>query len=126
MDFDLNRVRLNVRESSTEDLLDRATVYRAGLEQEALAIILEELRSRGFSASAVVQHEQAQGGVLFDDSGTARACIRCPKPAVVREWVWHRLFGKLPLFPRYAYLCVDHRTREEDEAMAAPDGVGSV
>lgn len=122
MDFDLNRVRLNVRESSTEDLLDRATVYRAGVEQEALAVILEELRSRGFSPAAVVQHEQeARAGVLFDDSGTAMVCVRCTKPAVAQEWTWHRLFGKLPLFPRYAYLCEDHRKRDEGEELLPPE-----
>ena len=121
MDFDLNRVRLNVRESSTEDLLDRATVYRSGVEQEALALILEELRSRGLSADAVVQHEQARRGVLVDDSGTARVCIRCPKPAVVQQWVWHRLFGKLPLFPRYAFLCDDHRTPDENDVLPSPE-----
>ncbi|MSR54480.1 MAG: hypothetical protein EXS09_14505 [Gemmataceae bacterium] len=124
MDFDLNRVRLNVRESSTEDLLDRATVYRAGIEQEALALILEELRSRGYSAASVVQHEQTRAGVLCDDSGTAMVCVRCPKPAVVQQWVWHRLFGKVPLFPRYAYLCEDHRTPAENEELPPPQSAG--
>jgi len=124
MDFDLNRVRMNVRESTTEDLLDRATVYRAGVEQEALAVILEELRSRGLSADAVIQHEKAQAGVLLDERGTAIVCVRCSKPAVVQQWVWHRLFGKLPLFPRYAFLCQDHRTRDENDVLPTPEETG--
>ena len=121
MDFDLDRVRLNVRESSTEDLLDRATVYRAGVEQDALAVILEELRTRGLSATAVFEHEQARAGVLFDETGTARVCARCPKPAVDQQWVWHRLFGKLPLFPRYVFLCDDHRMRDENDVLPTPE-----
>ncbi|HJZ91440.1 MAG TPA: hypothetical protein VKE40_11245 [Gemmataceae bacterium] len=118
MEFDLDRVRANVRTASTEDLLDRATVYRAGLEPEALPVILEELRSRGVSPGAVVAHEEGRNGVVYDESGTARQCQRrfCRKPAVTVEWGWFRLFDKLPVFPRRYYLCEDHCTsRDYDE-----------
>ena len=118
MEFDLKRVRANVRNASTEDLLDRATVYRAGLEPAALPVILEELRSRGVTAEAVVAHEGARDSVLFDDTGTARTCQRwkCHRPAVVRQWGWHWMFGKLPVFPRTYYLCEEHRgSKESDE-----------
>ena len=40
--FNPERVWQNAREASTEDLLDRVTVYRAGMEPEALEIIEEE------------------------------------------------------------------------------------
>jgi len=113
MEFDLQRVRANVRNASTEDLLDRATVYRAGLEPAALPVILEELRSRGVTAEAVVAHEGSRQPALYDDTGTAITCQRCRKPAVVRQWGWHRMFGKLPVFPRPFYLCNEHRLRED-------------
>src|SRR5215216_4036736 len=100
MELDLERVRENVRKSSTEDLLDRATVYRSGLDPAALPVILEELRSRGVSPEDVVAHEQALPSVVRDAEGVARACSRCRKPAVTEEWGWHRMFGRLPVFPR--------------------------
>jgi len=115
MDFDLQRVRANVRDASTEDLLDRATVYRAGLEPAALPVILEELRSRGVTPEDVVAHEGSREAVLFDDTGTAMTCQRCRKPAVVRLWGWHRMFGKLPVYPRPFFLCAEHSGREESD-----------
>src|SRR5262245_24017109 len=109
MEFDLKRVRANVQNATTEDLLDRATVHRTGLEPAALPVILEELRARGVTPEVIVAHESTRADVLFDDSGTAQKCHRCERPAVVREWGWHRMFGELPLFPRLFYLCDEHR-----------------
>jgi hypothetical protein len=110
MEFNLERVRENVRKATTEDLLDRATVYRVGLEPDALPVILEELQARGVTPEAVVAHEGTRRGVMQAPDGVARKCHRCHRPAVVREWGWHRMFGKLPLFPRPFYLCEVHRT----------------
>jgi hypothetical protein len=109
MEFNLDRVKANVKAASTEDLLDRATVYRAGLEPEALVIILQELRERGVAAADIVVHEQSQEGVVFDESGTAHLCSHCRKPAVVREWGWHWMFGKLPVFPKLFWHCREHQ-----------------
>ena len=47
--FDLDRVRKNVEEATTIDLLERATVFREGMELEALELIETELRRRGIS-----------------------------------------------------------------------------
>jgi hypothetical protein len=110
MEFDLQRVRANVRNASTEDLLDRATVYRTNLEPEALPVILEELKARGVTADAIVRHERDRPHAFRDDAGVVRTCARCRRPAVTHEWGWHRMFGKLPLFPRRFYLCEDHCT----------------
>jgi len=122
MEFDLEPVRANVRNATTEDLLDRVTVYRAGLEPAALPLILEELRSRGLTPDEIVTHEGVRGRVLYDETGTARKCHRCYKPAVVREWAWHRMFGWLPLFPRLYYLCEDHSTSVGGDQLAATPG----
>jgi hypothetical protein len=118
MEFDLARVQANVRTAATEDLLDRATVYRAGLEPEALPVILEELRSRGVTAEAIVRHEETRQGAVRDPAGVARLCAHCRKPAVTAEWRWHRMFGKVPVFPRRFYLCADHRTSSDDDDLA--------
>jgi hypothetical protein len=111
MEFNLERVRNNVRAASTEDLLDRATVYRAGLEPAALPVILEELRSRGVTPEAIVAHEADRGEVALDENGIAQKCSECTRPAVVRQWGWHQLFGRIPVFPRMYWRCAEHRRR---------------
>lgn len=111
MEFELERVIDNVRSASTDDLLDRATVFRSGLEPEALVVILQELRTRGISADDIVLHEQSRGDAVFDENGTAQMCNECRQPAVVREWGWHWMFDKLPVFPRLFWRCRQHRKR---------------
>jgi hypothetical protein len=111
MEFNLDRVRDNVRQATTEDLLDRVTVYRTGLEPEALPLVLEELRSRGVTAEAVVAHEESRRALIVAGDAVAQKCSLCRRPAVTRKWGWHRLFGKLPVFPRPLYLCEIHQTK---------------
>jgi hypothetical protein len=107
LELDRNRVLANARQSSTEDLLDRMTVYRAGMEPEALAIIRDELFARGVTAEEIADHEQRRGEVLVE-GGRAVRCRRCARPAVVRRWRWGKLFGVIPLFPRVEALCSEH------------------
>jgi hypothetical protein len=110
MHFDPERVRRNVREATTEDLLDRATVYRAGMEPEALEIIDAELRKRGLTAGQIADHAQerrAETRPLPD--GTVVRCSFCYRPAVAEGWGWHRLWGLVPIFPRFYYYCSEHR-----------------
>lgn len=121
MEFRLERVRANVRTASTEDLLDRATVYRTGLEPAALPVILEELKSRGVTAETIVRHEESHQQAVRDGMGVARLCARCRKPAVTREWGWHRMYGRVPVFPRLYYLCEDHRTSTDFDDQSPPD-----
>jgi hypothetical protein len=113
MRFDSERVRENVRAAATEDLLDRVTVYRAGMEEEAIIIIEEELRGRGVGGWDITEHEarrRAQTKPLAD--GTAQMCSFCHRPAVAEGWGWHRMWGLLPVFPRYYYYCEKHRPGE--------------
>jgi hypothetical protein len=112
MHLDPERVRANVRRASTEDLLDRATVYREGMESEVLGLIEEELRHRGVSAAMQADHAGRRAGALGDREGLTLSCRRCRRPAVWRGWQWHRLWGVLPLFPRRVALCEVHRPRE--------------
>jgi hypothetical protein len=124
MELDLERVRKNVERATTEDLLDRATVYRAGMEPDALRLIIEELGARGVSAEAVAEHEAARmrTAIMLPD-GTARPCSFCDRPAAVRIWGWHRMWGKLPVFPRVFSYCEVHtppaRPAEKPDAEGA-------
>jgi len=112
MDFNLDRVRKNIEQSTTEDLLDRATVYRNGMESDALDLIDTELERRGITAADIAQHfaRREQGVILLSD-GTAQPCSHCDRPAVVRQWSWHRIWGKIPVFPRPYWHCEEHRPK---------------
>jgi hypothetical protein len=110
MHIDPSRLHANVRETSTEDLLDRVTVYREGMEAEALDLIERELRDRGVSWDAIAEHEQKRREEsLLDEQGIALKCHRCARPAVAETWGWHRLWGVLPLFPRRFAWCAEHK-----------------
>jgi hypothetical protein len=112
MKLDLERVRHNVRQSSTEDLLDRLTVFGVGMEPEALRIIEEELRDRGISGAQIEAHAAARGPVVLTlADGTARSCSFCRRPAVAEGWGWHQLWGLVPVFPRYYFYCAAHQPR---------------
>jgi hypothetical protein len=108
--FNLDRVRTNVRQATTEDLLDRITVYRGGMEPEALELIAEELRDRGAHDEHIAAHaERRQRETKYGPDGTAVRCSRCHRPAVAEGWGWHRIWGKVPMFPRFYYYCAEHR-----------------
>ena len=110
MKFDPQRVRANVRRADTEDLLDRATVFRAGMEPEALDLIEAELRARGLSSAAMEAHAARRRDQIIPlPDGTAVRCSFCDRPAVDQGWGWHRLWGLLPVFPRYYSYCEHHR-----------------
>jgi len=107
--FEPERVQKNAREATTQDLLDRVTVYRQGMEPEALLIIEAELRRRGVSSQEVQEHEQrVRSDALIDANGVAMRCSFCHAPAVVERWGWHWLWGKVPLFPRRLRYCREH------------------
>ncbi len=110
MKADPQRILLNVRQATTEDLLDRATAYREGMTEEALEMIEAELRDRGVGREEVEAHaERCRQEVLFLPDGFAARCSFCHRPAVARGWAAHRLFGLVPLFPRRFYFCKEHR-----------------
>src|SRR5262249_50082276 len=109
MRFDPERVRLNVRSADTHDLLDRITVYRSGLEQEAIRIIEEELRERGVGRAEIYAHKQTlDEKCLRTAGGAVVSCSFCRRPAVAEGWGWFCLWRKLPLFPRKQRYCAEH------------------
>jgi hypothetical protein len=110
MRFDPERVRRNVSQAATEDLLDRVTVFRPGMEPEGLELMEAELTSRGISREAIEAHATLRRqAVLFEDSGVAFSCTFCHRPAQGKGWRWHRIWGLLPIFPRYVYYCNVHQ-----------------
>ena len=109
MDFDINEVARYVREADTEELLDRVTVFRDGMEPAAIDLMEGELGRRGVRYDDIVAHrEQRREKVLVHADGMAVRCSFCERPAVSRKWGWHRLFGRIPLFPRMFSYCDVH------------------
>jgi hypothetical protein len=108
MRLDLDRVRVNVQGATTEDLLDRATVYRAGMEPEALALIDEELKARGIGEADLAEHARQRQQAVIAADGLPLKCQKCPRPAVTYRWGWHRLWGLIPVFPRRLAYCAEH------------------
>jgi hypothetical protein len=110
MRLNLQRVSENVARSPTEDLLDRITVYREGMEPEALELIEAELRHRGVPLAAIEVHEaNRRRTMLTEPDGLPMKCARCWRPAVVevREWYW--LWKIVPIFPWRRSYCEEHR-----------------
>jgi hypothetical protein len=129
---DLEKIRANVRAAQTEDLLDRATVYRARMEEAALAIIEKELYCRGITPAEIEAHamERERDAIWLPD-GTAAVCqfrgwdgnrwvggrwsAPCHNPAVARVGGWHKLWGVIPLFPRSYFVCTEHQPTPRDD-----------
>src|SRR5262249_6400120 len=92
--LDLDKVRADARQASTEDLLDRATVFRDGMEREALDVIEAELRGRGVGEAERDAHAARRRDVVRGPDGLPLVCYRCDRPAVGVGHVWHRLSGE--------------------------------
>ncbi len=110
MEWDPEKVAANIRQADTDDLLDRATAYRQGIEPEALALIDEELRRRGVAHAAIESRlHDCRLECLFHPDGAAMMCSFCGKPSVARAWGWHTLWQMIPLFPRRLRYCQAHQ-----------------
>ena len=69
MEFNLRRVAAFVRRAETEELLDRVTVYREGMEPAALDLMEGELDRRGVTREQIAE---------FDAMRRATAMRRAP------------------------------------------------
>lgn len=109
MRFDIRKVAAYVRKAGTEELLDRVTVYRAGMEPAALDLMEGELDRRGVTREDIADHDRdRRATALMLPDGTAARCSFCDRPAVRRGWGWHRLWGRIPLLPRVFRRCGVH------------------
>ena len=109
MKFDLKRVAEYIRGADSEDLLDRVTVYREGMEPAALDLMEMELDRRGVTREEIAEYDrlQRETAIMLPD-GTAMRCNFCDRPATVKRWGWQRLFGRVPLYPRVFAYCEGH------------------
>lgn len=108
MQFDIHAVTRNVRRSSTEELLDRATVYRADMEPAALDVIEAELHARGVDAADVAKHAADRAEAALTRGRVTVRCTFCDRPAVREAVGWHKWWGRVPIFPRRMAYCDEH------------------
>ena len=110
LNLNLQKVCAEIGRAETEDLLDRVTAFREGMEPDAVALIEQELQRRKVNGEQIKGRlEECRRDCLFDAAGVALTCSRCRRPAVTRAIGWHRLWGLLPLFPRRTRYCKAHR-----------------
>ena len=109
-EFDAERISANVSAAETDDLLDRVTAFRKGMEPEAVDIIENELGRRGIGPREIEAYgEERRAEIIFHPDGVAASCSFCRRPAVKQGWDWHRLWKVLPVFPRCFYYCKEHQ-----------------
>jgi hypothetical protein len=119
--LDVERMKANVVQAETEDLLDRITIFRAGMEEAALAFIEEELRKRGIGSAAIEEHEEERRKNLIPlRDGYPARCGECFRPAVECVVDWHWVFDLVPLFRRKYYYCERHRPVESVPPVESP------
>src|SRR5436305_845891 len=76
-----------------------------------LDLMRGELDRRGVGADEILDHYQRRRAtVIMLDDGTAMRCSFCDRPAVLRRYDWHRLWGRIPLFPRVFAYCDRHQS----------------
>jgi hypothetical protein len=113
MHADLAKIEAKLKDEELDDLLDLATAYRAGMEPEALGLVEAELYRRGISAAKIAkQREEYERECIYLADGTAAMCSTCRKPAVHEGWGWHKIMGKVPVFPRWLRSCKQHLPKE--------------
>ena len=110
MELDLRKVAAYVRRAETEELLDRVTVYRDGMEPAALDLMANELARRGLSPEDIAAHDRTRREtaiLLRRRDGGAVQLLRAARRT--RAWGWHRLWGRVPVFPRRFLYCEVHQ-----------------
>ena len=117
MKLNLRKVAEFIRRAETEELLDRVTIYRAGMESAALDLMEHELDRRGVSMEMIANHGENRllTAILLPD-GTALRCSFCVRPAIIRARGWQKLFGRVPIFPRFFAYCKNHQNRSQQAA----------
>ena len=117
MDLDLKKVAAFMRKTTDEDLLDRVTVYRDQMEPAALDLFEGELSRRGIDDTVIAEHgADFRSDALENPDGTIARCSFCGRPAVVQGRGWHRLWRRIPLFPRIFAYCRSHAPAPEPSA----------
>ncbi len=110
MTLNLEKVRVYATNASNRELLDRVTVFKSGMEPNALTIIHQELRHRGVTQTQIQDHETLlEPLVIRGPEGMPRICKKCSLPAISCEWGWLKVFGFIPILPWKNLFCEDHK-----------------
>jgi len=109
MELNLKKVAEFMRGAEDEDLLDRVTLYRDQMEPAALDLFENELSRRGYHREELAAHEaDFASDAIRSTDGIFVRCSFCSRPAVRQARGWHRLWGRVPLFPRIFAYCRTH------------------
>lgn len=97
---------------TSPELLDRVTVLRDMMDDDAIELLHAELASRGIGPDEIGAHlRDMKLKVVQHADGKPATCHQCGRAAVVSRVEWHRVWGMLPLFQRMRYWCEEHATR---------------
>lgn len=108
-EVDIEAIRRFVMNADTFDLLDRVTILRHEMEPEALKLMENELDHRGIEPAMIQDYRAERASeVVFRNDGSISRCCQCGRAAVQKAWVWHRMYGKVPIFPMVKYFCDEH------------------
>ena len=98
---DADRLQSDITHADLDDLLDRVTVYRAGMEPRAIALIEQELERQAITHQMIRDHDDwCRRNVIYLSDGTAAKCTFCYEPAVQQGWGWYRWSFSLPWLRR--------------------------
>lgn len=123
MHLPLKEIATYTRRASTEELLNRVTIYREGMEPAALDLMEGELDRRGVTRAQIAEYDaQQQTVVLRRPDGSARRCEKCDRPAVHQHRRWHRVYGLVPVFRRTLYSCGEHAPEKPAPNLDALEG----
>ena len=106
---ELAPVRAYAISATTEELIDRVTAFRTDQDDAAIRVFESELNRRGVSRESIdARRSELTETLVTRADGSALACAFCDRPAEAEIWAWHRLWGKVPLFPRPMAVCPAH------------------
>jgi hypothetical protein len=109
--FRADRRLARIRGFSDEELLDRVTILKEQMDDDALELMHTELTERGIGPDDIGAHlRDLRPKVIMHPDDTPATCFECGRAAVVQARAWHRLWGVLPLFKRTMYWCEEHAT----------------
>ena len=117
MRFDIRRVAEFVHSAESEELLDRVTVFRDGMEPAALDLMEGELDRRGVTRAEIAEFETTRRATaLTNADGTVVRCTLCYRPATTRVRGWIKIFAKrIPVIPWRLPYCDFHAGKKPVE-----------
>jgi hypothetical protein len=98
-----------IAQMPTAELLDRVTVLKELMDEDALELMQAELAGRGIGPDEIGAHlRDMRFKLVKHTDGTAAICMKCGRAATGTANGWHRLWGLVPLFKRREYWCDEH------------------